>query len=138
MIEFTPPQLACVMSEANYSFEALKKTKECVINIPTEDIAKKVVQVGNTTGADIDKFKKFGLTPLPASTVEAPLIEECYACLECKVVDTRMVKKYNLFILEVQKVWIKQATKSPATLHHTGRGYFRVAGKTIKLPSRMK
>jgi flavin reductase (DIM6/NTAB) family NADH-FMN oxidoreductase RutF len=67
-----------------------------------------------------------------------PRIEECYANLECKVFDTRMVAKYNMFILEVVKAWIDRSAKQPRTMHHAGKGYFAVAGKTVKLPSRMK
>jgi flavin reductase (DIM6/NTAB) family NADH-FMN oxidoreductase RutF len=78
------------------------------------------------------------LTPEPASLVAAPLIAECYANLECKVVDTRMVTKYNFFILEVFKAWIDPLRKSPRTIHHLGRGAFMVAGRTITLPSKMK
>jgi flavin reductase (DIM6/NTAB) family NADH-FMN oxidoreductase RutF len=86
---------------------------------------------------DIDKFKVFRLTPAAASLVKAPLIDECYANLECKVVDTRMVAKYNFFILEVQKAWIAPSTKPRRTIHHLGKGMFMVAGRTIKLPSKM-
>ena len=68
----------------------------------------------------------------------APLIGECYANLECKVIDTKMVKKYNLFILEVVKAWIDPAKKHPKTIHHLGKGIFTVDGKTIKLASKMK
>ena len=91
------------MSDQNYSFDNLKKTKECVINIPTVELALKVVGVGNTTGSKIDKFKKFHLTQEPASQVKVPMISECYANLECKVVDMKMASKYNIFILEVSK-----------------------------------
>jgi flavin reductase (DIM6/NTAB) family NADH-FMN oxidoreductase RutF len=63
MVDFEPPIIACVMSNRNYSFDALMKTRECVINIPTVELATKVVACGNTSGKDIDKFKKFGLTP---------------------------------------------------------------------------
>jgi flavin reductase (DIM6/NTAB) family NADH-FMN oxidoreductase RutF len=52
--------------------------------------------------------------------------------------DGRMITKYNLFILEVLKAWIDPAIKDPRTIHHRGRGYFMVAGRTIKLPSKMK
>jgi flavin reductase (DIM6/NTAB) family NADH-FMN oxidoreductase RutF len=138
MMEFEPPLVGCVLSGRNYSFDALVKTKECVINIPTVDLARKVVKVGNSSGSKLDKFKAFGLTPLPASQVAPPLIEECYASLECRVADTRMVNKYNFFVLEVVKAWIDPAQKHPHTLHHEGCGSFRVAGEVIKLPSRMK
>jgi flavin reductase (DIM6/NTAB) family NADH-FMN oxidoreductase RutF len=101
MIDFEPPIVGCVISSRNYSFDTLKATRECVINIPTVDLAKKVVACGNSSGRKVDKFQAFGLTPVAATHVKPPLIDECYANLECKVVDTRMASKYNLFILEV-------------------------------------
>lgn len=138
MMEFEPPLVGCVLSGRNYSFDALVKTRECVLNIPTAEIAQKVVKVGNSSGRKLDKFKAFGLTPQPASQVAPPLVAECYASLECRVADTRMVNKYNFFVLEVVKAWLDPAQKNPRTLHHQGMGSFRVAGEVIKLPSRMK
>lgn len=138
MLEFEPPLVACVMSDRNHSFGLMKASRECVINIPAVELAEKVVACGNASGAKTDKFKRFGLTPLPASQVGAPLIAECHASLECRVVDTRMVSKYDLFVLEVVQAWIDPAVKDPRTLHHRGHGRFMVAGETIRLKSRMK
>ena len=138
MMDFEPPIVGCVISNRNYTFDILKATKECVISIPTVELAEKVVGCGNTSGRKIDKFKFFGLTQKTASHVKAPLIDECYANLECKVVDEKMVVRYNLFILEVVKAWIDPARKDPRTIHHRGRGAFMVAGETIRLPSKMK
>ena len=106
MMEFEPPLVGCVISGRNYSFDALVATRECVLNIPSVELAKQVVGVGNCSGSKVDKFKKFKLTAMPASQVTPPLIAECFANLECKVVDTRMVNKYNFFVLEVVKAWI--------------------------------
>lgn len=138
MLEFEPPLVAIVMSDRNHSFDLLKASKECVINIPTLELADKVVGCGNTTGAKIDKFKRFSLTPMPAKKVGAPLIAECHASLECRVVDTRMVSQYSLFVLEVVQAWMDPAVKNPRTLHHRGYGSFMVAGETIQLKSKMK
>ena len=138
IMEFEPPIVGCVISNRNYTFNILKATKECVINIPTLELAEKVVSCGNSSGRKIDKFKVFGLTQVTASCVKAPLISECYANLECKVVDEKMVSKYNFFILEVLKAWIDQTRKDPRTIHHRGRGAFMVAGETIKLHSKKK
>jgi flavin reductase (DIM6/NTAB) family NADH-FMN oxidoreductase RutF len=138
MLDFEPPLLACVISGDSFTFGILDEAGECVINIPTVELAEKVVGCGNTTGSEVDKFARFGLTPLPASTVQAPLIAECYANLECKVVDRDMVPTYNLFVLEVVKAWIDPAVDAPRTIHHRGWGVFMVAGETIKLPSKMK
>jgi flavin reductase (DIM6/NTAB) family NADH-FMN oxidoreductase RutF len=138
MIDFEPPLVGCVISDRNHTFGILKATRECVINIPTVELAAKVVGCGNTSGRTVDKFKTFRLTPAASLRVQAPLIGECYANLECKVVDTRMTARYGLFILEVLKAWIDPTRKHPRTIHHRGRGVFMVAGKTIKLPSKMK
>nr|WP_295679912.1 flavin reductase family protein [uncultured Nevskia sp.] len=138
MMDFEPPLLGCVVSENNFSFIALKATRQCAINIPTFELAMQVVGCGNTTGQRVDKFAAFGLTSLPAEQVAAPIIEECYANLECRVVDTRLTNRYNFFVLEVVKAWIDPACPQPRTLHHRGNGVFMLAGETITLPSLKK
>jgi flavin reductase (DIM6/NTAB) family NADH-FMN oxidoreductase RutF len=137
MVDFEPPLIACVVSEADYSFTALRATGECVIAIPAVGLAAKVVKVGNTSGRDIDKFAAFGLTKLPAEKVKAPLVAECFANIECRVTDTRLVNRYNLFLLEGVKAWIDPKQISPKTIHHRGYGTFVVDGETIKLKSKM-
>lgn len=138
MVEFEPPLVACVVTDANYSFAALRETGERVLAIPAAKLAKKVVAVGNCSGRDTDKFAAFGLTPAAADRVAAPLVAECFANLECKVVDTGFVKKYCLFVLEVVKAWRDPAQKNPRTIHHRGYGKFVVDGKTIKLKSKVR
>jgi flavin reductase (DIM6/NTAB) family NADH-FMN oxidoreductase RutF len=135
MMEFKPPLVGCVVSNGNYSFATLKTTKECVINIPTVELAKTVVACGNTSGSSVDKFKKFGLTAVAAKCVRVPLIAECYASLECKAVDMKLVTKYNFFVLEVVQAWLDPARKTPQTIHHQGEGEFMVSGRTLHLPS---
>ena len=109
MVEFEPPLVACVVSNADFSFVALRTTKECVIAIPASELARKVVEIGNCSGRDVDKFKKFDLTPAAAKCVAPPLVAECFANLECRVVDTRLVNQFNLFVLEVLKGWTDPA-----------------------------
>jgi len=138
MIEFEPPQIACVVSENNYSFAALRETGECVIAIPALKLAPKVVAIGNSSGRNADKFATFGLTKLHAALVQPPLIAECFANLECRVTDKQLVNKYNLFILKVLKAWTDPVQRNPKTIHHRGYGTFVVDGRTIKLKSRMR
>lgn len=138
MVEFEPPLIACVVSNRGHSFEALRKTKECVIAVPAATLAPTVVKVGNASGRKIDKFSAFGLTPRPASKVAAPLIAECFANLECRVVDTSLVNKYCLFVLECVAAWRDPTQKNPRTIHHRGKGVFAVDGRTIRLASKMK
>jgi len=118
MVDFEPPLVACIISNRNFTFDILQETRECVINIPAVELAKKVVACGNFSGREVDKFKKFRLTPVPASCVAAPLIFECFANLECKVADASLLDKYCLFILEVVKAWIDPRKKNHRTIHH--------------------
>lgn len=137
MMEFTPPLVGCVVSGRNHSFKALRATREAVIAIPTVELARKVVAVGNCSGRNVaDKFAKCGLTPVPAAAVAAPLIAECWANLECRVIDVRLVERYNMFVLEVVRAWHDPARKAPRTIHHHGYGRFVVDGRTITLRSR--
>ncbi len=136
MMDFEPPLVGFVMSDRNFSFAALRATRECVINIPTVELAKAAVGCGNVSGRRVDKFERFGLTPLPAATVAPPLIGECYANLECRVVDTRLVDKYGFFVLQVLKAWVDPKVKEPRTLHHRGGSDFMVAGRALKVPTR--
>lgn len=138
MMEFEPPLVGCVISNKNYTFNFLKTTKECVINIPTVDLAEKVVSCGNTSGRNTDKFKMLQLTAVSASNVQAPLIDECFANLECKVIDMKMVPQYNFFIFEVINAWIDKSRKNQQTIHHQGGGTFMIANKFIELPSNKK
>ncbi len=100
-------------------------------------MASKVVEVGNCSGRDVDKFELFHLTRITAERVMPPLIGECFANFECKVVDTRLVNKFGLFVLEVVKSWIDPAQSNPKTIHHRGFGEFVVDGETITLKSKM-
>jgi flavin reductase (DIM6/NTAB) family NADH-FMN oxidoreductase RutF len=138
MIDFEPPLVGCVISDRNHSFGLLRASRECTINIPTVELARQVVGCGNCTGARTDKFRKFGLTPRSARLVQAPLIDECFAGLECRVIDMSMVAKYSLFVLQVVKAWVDPALRRGKTIHHLGYGRFMVAGETIRLRSRMK
>lgn len=138
VMEFTPSLIGCMIASGNYSYNLIKKSKECVINIPTTDLVNEVVGIGNCSGSDTDKFKKFNLTPETGELVKAPLIKECYANLECKVTDARMLPKYNFFILEVVKAHVAQRPKYPETVHYRGDGTFMVSGKHINLAKKFK
>lgn len=135
MVDFDPPLIACVVSDRDHSFAALRATKECVVAIPPAEMAETVVAIGNCSGRDVDKFEAFALTRQAAEKVSAPLVFECFADIECKVVDTRLANKYCLFVLQGVKGWIDPARKESKTIHHQGLGSFVVDGDRIKLKS---
>jgi len=128
VMDFTPV-FAITTGEWNYSFSALRKHRECVIAIPTVDLLDTVVGIGTCSGADTDKFAKFQLTPVQASLVRPPLIKECLANIECKVID--IVEKHNIIVLEGVAAYIDSERKEKRTVHAVGDGTFIVDGRKI-------
>ncbi len=140
VLDFTPV-FAITTGEWNYSFLALRKNKECVIAIPTVDMLDTVVGIGTCSGRDTDKFAKFKLTPVQGKIVKPPLIKECLANIECKVID--IVKKHNIVVLEAVAAYLDTTRKEKSMVHAVGDGTFIVDGRKIdrrkmmasKLPS---
>jgi len=131
IMEMEPSLIGCYIWTENHSFELIRKSKECVINIPEVELATTAVKIGNCSGLDVDKFEKFKLTQVEGEEVKAPLIKECFANFECKLVDTSLINKYSLFVFEVVKAHVAKSPKFPKTIHYRGDGLFMIAGETV-------
>jgi flavin reductase (DIM6/NTAB) family NADH-FMN oxidoreductase RutF len=138
MLGFEPALVGCFIWDENHSFSLIRRSKECVINIPTFDLVDKVIGVGNVHGGKGDKFEEFGFTPVRASKVNAPLIAECYANFECKLVDGSRINRYSLFIFEVVKAHVGTSPRYPETVHYRGDGVFMVSGRNLSYRRRFK
>lgn len=128
VVDFTP-LFALTTGPWNHSFAALLKNRECVIAVPGVDLLDKVVGIGTCSGADTDKFSRFGLTPLPATLVRPPLIKECLANIECKVID--IITRHNIVILQGLAACIDAEREEKHTVHAVGDGSFVVDGRRI-------
>jgi len=128
VVDFTP-QFAMVTGAWNHSFAALRRSRQCVIAVPAVDLLDQVVGIGTCSGSDTDKFARFGLTPEPGSIVRAPLIKECLANIECKVID--IVARHNIIVLEGVAACMNPARKEKRTIHAVGDGRFVVDGDRL-------
>jgi flavin reductase (DIM6/NTAB) family NADH-FMN oxidoreductase RutF len=128
VLDFTP-EFAIATGEWNYSFAALRKHRECVIAIPTVDMLDTVVAIGTCSGTDTDKFAKFKLTPARGKAVRAPMIRECLANIECRVVD--IIPRHNIVVLEAVAAYFDSARKEKRTVHAVGDGTFIVDGRRL-------
>ena len=128
VLDFTPA-FALTTGEWNYSFAALRKTRECVISIPTVDMLDKVIGIGTCSGVNTDKFAKFKLTPVEGKKVKAPLIKECLANIECIVSD--IIEKHNIVVLRAVAAYYDDLRKEKRTIHAVGDGTFIVDGRRL-------
>jgi flavin reductase (DIM6/NTAB) family NADH-FMN oxidoreductase RutF len=138
MLGFEPALVGCYIWDQNHSFSLIRASKECVINLPTSDLVDAVIGVGNTHGPSVDKFEKFGLTPVDAEKVGAPLIAECYANFECRLADASQIDRYGLFVFEVVKAHAAASPRYPTTVHYRGDGVFMVSGRNVSYRRRFK
>ncbi|PQA85365.1 flavin reductase family protein [Hyphococcus luteus] len=130
------PSFAMTTGPWNYSYAALRETKECVFAIPGADLIDKAVGVGMCSGEDTDKFEKFGLTPVKAKHVRAPLIKECLGNIECRIVD--FVDRHNIIVLEGLAAYADSARKDQRMIHAVGDGTFIADGRKFDRKEMMR
>lgn len=131
VMAFSPSLVGCVIAAGNHSFDLVRRSGECVINLPTADLVDEVIGVGNTSGEVLDKFEHFNLTAEPGEAVAAPHVAECHANFECRLVDDRLVEARNFFVFEVVRARVVPEPVYPEALHYTGDGVFMVSGQRI-------
>ena len=138
-LDFDPPKVAVVVDSRSFTRELIEGSGEFVLSVPTKAMADKVLAVGSHSGREMDKFAAYAVDTLPASKVQAPLIDGCVAWLECKVIpEAHNQQRYDLFIAEVVAAWVDPAvfnngrwtfsSDAQRTIHYIAGGSFLASG----------
>lgn len=130
------PRFALATGPWNFSFAALRETGECVIATPTIDLLDVVVGVGTCSGAQIDKFARFCLTRAKARHVAAPLIVDCLANIECRVVE--WIERHNIIVLEGLAAYVDDERAEKRLIHAVGDGHFIADGARFDRADKMR
>lgn len=101
-----PPMVSISVRKNRYSFKALEETGEFVVNLTTKELVRATDFCGVKSGADVDKFKECGLTPLESAKVSAPGIAESPVNIECKVISQTDLGTHTMFVGEVVNVTV--------------------------------
>jgi flavin reductase (DIM6/NTAB) family NADH-FMN oxidoreductase RutF len=144
-ISLTPPLVMMAIHPSRYTHDMLKRSEECVLNIPGRPLLEQVVKCGSVSGAEGDKVQIAGLRLESARRVEAPWIDQCLAHIECHVVDMWMPGDHALFVAEVvgawaegdafDGVWLAPAdTEELQPLYHLGGDRFCLIGAKLRYP----
>ena len=119
-----PPFIACAIGKKTYSSKLIESTKEFIINVPPKELSPQIYYCGFHSGYKVDKFKETELTPQPARKVRSPIIEECVAHMECKVIQEIATGDKNLFIGEVVEAYADEAIVKGERKVEFGKGDF--------------
>jgi len=118
---FQPPMLAISIGKTRYSHNLVSENKEFVLAFPSEELAEAVLYCGTHSGRDVDKFRDRGLTAVKAKRIAPPLIEECIANFECKVVGELDTGDHTIFAGEILAAYVSEKKKK--RLFTAGKGY---------------
>jgi len=138
-----PPLLAISVAPSRYSHDLILTSAEFVVNIPNADLLQQVQLCGSISGRNRDKFKEAGLTPVPASKLKTPLIEECIGHIECKLYAHYTAGDHTIFLGEVVGGSVREELYDGhlitdkiegQTLHHLGGNTYAIAGRRVSAP----
>jgi len=137
-LSLEPLLIGVAIHPARLTHEFITKTEQFAINVPTADLMTAVHTCGLRSGREGDKFASANLTPSEALEIEAPLVAECVAHIECGVMDRQRWGDHDLFIgqiLAVQAldeafdgVWNVEA-EAGQLLHHLGADRYAGLGR---------
>jgi len=108
VVNSEPPMIGISIRPQRYSHACVKKAKEFVVNLPTEEMVRKVDACGMLSGKETDKFAAMGWKPVPAHQVKPPLIDECPVQLECQVKEILSLGSHDLFLGQVVALHVKE------------------------------
>ncbi len=80
------PIFIVLVRPSRYTYDLIEITGDFTVNVPTPELAEKVLYFGTVSGRDQDKFKVQGLTATPGKKIKSPIVEECAIHYECRVV----------------------------------------------------
>lgn len=144
-VSVNPPLAGMSIGPSRFSYGLIRETGEFVINVAPYDIASKVLFCGRRSGREVDKFSETGLTPKEAQSVRPPIIEECVAHLECRVVQDIEAGDHHIVVGEVLAAYANRGILEENGLYrlnqvqplfHLGKNWFtstRSEGEKLSL-----
>jgi flavin reductase (DIM6/NTAB) family NADH-FMN oxidoreductase RutF len=113
-----PPMVSISVRPERYSYGMLCETGEFIINLTTEALAYATDFCGVTSGRDIDKWEKLGLTKLPGNEVAVPRIAESPVSIECVVKQQIPLGTHDMFVAQVVSVSVDDAYMDEKNFFH--------------------
>ncbi|MDE6538002.1 MAG: flavin reductase family protein [Muribaculaceae bacterium] len=110
-----PPMCYISVRPERHSHPILKKCMEFTINLTTSKMAKATDWCGVRSGAQYDKWKETGLTPIPGEMVSSPTIEESPLSIECRIKSIISLGSHDMMIADVLNVRADSRYIDPTT-----------------------
>lgn len=134
-----PPMVAISVAPRRYSHKLIEESGEFVVNVPSIRLVRQTLFCGRTSGSKVAKFKEARLTAAPAKKVKAPIVKECVAHLECKLVQKITTGDHTLFVGEVLAAYVNKGVftdtydveKAKPVFHMGGNSFITASTKVV-------
>ncbi len=104
IVNSEPPMTYISLRPERHSYGILETSGEFVINLVNEKLTRAMDLSGVKSGRNLDKFKSFGLTPVPASVLSCPMIDESPLNIECRVTQKIPLGSHTMFLAKIEAV----------------------------------
>ena len=140
-LSMEPPLVGCVIHPHRHTADMIRFSEEFAINIPGPSLVKQTAFLGSQTGLNNNKLDASGLELFSGQRIDAPLIEDCLAWIECGLQDVIPIGDHTLFVGKVvrvqaldeayaQKWLLKERRYSPLT--YIGGTTYSVLGEALE------
>lgn len=132
-----PPLIGVAINPARFTHDMVRYAEQFALNFPARDLLNHTHYFGSVTGEDVGKIELSKLATFSGSKVDAPLLENCVAWIECGVEDTMRIGDHTLFIGRVLVVQAEEESFEDAwliedveyrPLHYLGRDRYATLG----------
>ncbi len=131
-----PPMAGIMVTRKRFSYELISASGAFSISVPGKDLLEAAIRVGTVSGRQgEDKFKDAGITREEARLIPSPLVKECLAHIECKLLKEEEFGDHVLMAGEILRASVEEEAFTDhwilerfRTIAHLGGEWF---GETV-------
>lgn len=98
------PTFVAMVRKSRYSYKLIDATREFSVTFPYMDLSKAAEICGHSSGRDVNKLEKCGLSVRPARRIDTPVLDVPGMHLECRVIYARPMSAEKLDPA-IQELW---------------------------------
>lgn len=121
VVNSDPPMVSVSIRPERHSYSQIVQSGVFCLNLIDRKLCKATDYCGVKSGRDVDKFKEMGLTAREIEGFPAPALDEAPAFLACRVNRRIPLGTHDLFIADVEGVYVREDLFDEDGSLHLGR-----------------
>ncbi len=143
-VSYHPPRVGIAIAPSHLTHDLIRRSEAFALNFPGRPLAEAVHRAGQLSGNDVDnKIEALGLTEADPDAIDAPLIEECLAHIECGLIEAIELGDHTWFVGEIlaakaeeaafDETWLLPEDEELKPLLHLGGDLYTLPSEPIRI-----